>query len=141
MPLLALGCGGEAAEVTGVAGPVLHGCTANGYVDRRAPTASRSVFYGGAADAGALSYAPACMVIAPGQTVRFDGLERGTFSVHPLVPGPVQGVDAGALPNNPIVRADDGRAAVEVRFDAAGVYPYHCEYHQPSMAGVIVVRP
>lgn len=134
------GCGDESGSDNGVAGPALNGCTTNGYTDRTATTASRTVFFGGGGDSPGLGYSPRCMVIAAGQTVRFDGAGTGTFSAHPLLPGPVSGTDAGTLPTNPIVRTDTGTAPVDFTFATAGVYPYHCEYHQPGMAGVIVVR-
>lgn len=137
------GCGDDGAP--GVGGPALNGCRSEDYVDLRAPSADRTIGFGGGRGSGPFAYFPRCAVIAPGQQVVFDGESSGTFNVHPLAAGAISdsgaSLDAGTSPN-PIPRLGDGAGSrATVTFPAAGDYPYHCEYHRPSMAGVIVVRP
>lgn len=111
---------------------VVHGCTA--FDDQTASGAARRVSFGSANGSPPLGYAPKCLAISAGQSVTFTG----NFSVHPLVPGEYQG-DAGAA-NNPITRTDMGSADTTFQFPAPGLYPYYCDYHAPTMVGVVQVR-
>lgn len=137
------GCGDGAPPAVG--GPALNGCRSEDYVDLRAPQGDRTVGFGGGRGSGPFAYLPRCVVIAPGQSVTFEGGVSGTFNVHPLAPGALSdtgaALDAGTVPS-PIPRLGDGAGSqATVQFPTAGEYPYHCEYHRPTMAGMIVVRP
>jgi len=140
--LLLTACGDEAAP--GVTGPALNGCRSEDYVDLRGASDDRTVGFGGGRGSGPFDYLPRCVVIAPGQSLTFEGGTAGTFNVHPLAPGALSdtgvSLDAGTEPN-PIPRLGDGAGSrATVAFPTAGIYPYHCEYHRPSMAGMVVVR-
>ena len=112
--------------------PSLHGCASTSFVDRRA--GSRDIGFGTSLGSPALGYSPNCMIIAAGQSAKWVG----NFDTHPLVGGEHNGT-AGTMPN-PIGRHDTGSAAVEVTFGTAGLYPYYCDYHAPTMVGVIWVQ-
>ncbi len=64
--------------------------------------------------------------IRPGQIVRWVNLDPLDHSITFDVPGAV----SGPLP---------AKGSYAVKFDRAGVYPYHCTPH-PFMKGVVVVR-
>jgi plastocyanin len=78
------------------------------------------------------------MIIAAGQTVRFEG----SLSAHPLAPGNADDEAAGS-PNNPITATSSGNS-VEFTFDEPGTFAYFCELHSfgagMGMAGAIHVR-
>ncbi len=134
--VLGSGCGDDApAPADNV--PVYNGCTGSLYVDRSAPSANRTVSFGGANGSGPFAYSPPCITIAAGQTVTFEG----SFNVHPLGPGTSPTVDPGA-PNTPIPRlSSDAMPRVMVTFPAPGLYPYLCELHyMGGMNGVVRVR-
>jgi plastocyanin len=137
LSLTFLGCGGTETPT----GPALNGCTDALYIDRSAPSASRTVAFGGFQGSPALGYSPPCISIAVGQTVTFAGGPSG-FGTHPLNrgTGPTQR-DTGTA-GNPIPRVDDGnRTDVAVAFPAPGLFPYHCEFHfGGGMYGVVRVR-
>lgn len=140
------GCGDETpATMNSVdAGPVYNGCTAAMFVDRTAASAARTVGFGGAEGSGALAYAPRCMTVSAGQTVTFTGSGPSAFGGHPLSPGVVSNGSTpanpmGGSPGNPIPRTTAGQM-ITVTFPTAGLYPYDCELHEPSMSGVILVR-
>lgn len=119
--------------MTGDAGPpAIHGCSASSFIDRR--TGSRDIGFGTELGSPALGYTPQCMIISVGQSAKWVG----NFSTHPLVGGEYNGT-AGTTPN-PIARHDTGSTPVEVTFNAAGLYPYYCDYHAPTMVGVIWVQ-
>jgi plastocyanin len=118
------------------AGRVLNGCTSAMFTDRTAPSASRTVSFGGANGSDEFAFAPACVTIAAGHTVSF----QGPFYLHPLSPGTGPSTTGNGSPNNPIPRTAAGEA-LEVRFPAPGLYPFYCEMHRASgMAGVVWVR-
>jgi plastocyanin len=75
--------GGAAEDVI----PDFNGCTTAAYEDRRAPGASRTI----AIASMGLSFTPKCLLIAVGQTVRWEG----ALSAHPLAPGNSDHPDAG----------------------------------------------
>jgi plastocyanin len=82
-----------------------------------------------------LSYAPKCLKVAPGTTVKF----AGSFMAHPLEPSKKR----GDMPN-PIPSTSTGMET-SVKFDNAGYYAYYCRFHGPAddgsfMAGVIWVK-
>ena len=116
------------------AGPVIHDCTAADSVDRTSATADRRIGFGTALGSGAVSYSPSCIVIATGQSVTFVG----NFNTHPLVGGQFNG-DAGS-PNNPIGRHDTGNADLPIAFATAGLFPFYCDLHAPTMVGVVKVQ-
>jgi len=109
----------------------IHGCTEAMYVDRRT-TGERVVTFGGVVGS---SYSPRCMIVSAGQMVNFSG----PFTSHPLRTGVTPGSSATGTTPNPIADTDSG-SSVSFTFAAPGIYPYHCNFHQPSMAGVILVR-
>lgn len=114
--------------------PMFHQCTTEMYADRSAPTAERTIEFGGATTP--FSYSVPCMIIAAGQTVRF----QGSFIGHPLEHG-VSPADMNAgSPNTPIPRLSEGMMT-DVTFPTAGTYPYFCQMHYlAGMTGVIHVR-
>lgn len=124
--------GADGSEVI----PEFNGCTSELFVDRSDTAAMRIVSFGGRNGSDEFGYAPACITIAAGETVRFSG----DFSTHPLSPGSgPHGLNAGT-PGNPIPRTPSG-FMVDVAFPAVGTYPYFCEMHVASgMAGVVHVR-
>lgn len=79
-------------------------------------------------------YSPACIRIKKGMSVTFEG----NFAAHPTVGGTV-----GAPPmpdlSSPIKQTMSGTSAT-FTFDLVGTYPYYCEYHAPTMAGVVFVE-
>ena len=124
---------GAASSDGGAALPaVFHGCTTEAFVDRRG--GEREIAFGTAMGSPALGYSPMCLIISAGQSATFVG----NFSVHPLVPGEYRGT-GGTLPT-PIIRRDSGSDNDVVTFQRAGLYPYFCDNHAPTMAGVIWVR-
>jgi plastocyanin len=112
----------------------LNGCTASEYEDLSAEDAERIVEIA----AAGLSFTPPSMIIAAGQTVRFEG----SLSAHPLAPGNADDAAAGS-PDNPITATSSGNS-VEFTFDTAGTFAYFCELHSfgagMGMAGAIHVR-
>lgn len=113
--------------------PVLHDC--RDFEDRSAPDAERTVIFGGAAT---YAYEPACMRVAPGQSVTFSG----RFTHHPLAPGrsPLRPLDPPGASDTPMVAVEEGMTAT-VTFPTAGDYPYHCPVHDRlGMWGVVRVE-
>jgi plastocyanin len=122
--------GGAPEAPTG--GPLaINGCKANGYEDRSADDADRTVLIA----AEGIVYTPRCMRIARGQTVHWEG----RLSAHPMSPGNADDEAAGS-PRNPIVPTSTG-SSVDFTFENAGTFPYHCEVHSSGagtgMAGAI----
>lgn len=125
---------GGTAPDTGDAGPpALHGCV--DFVDRRAPDAERVVRFD---SSPSLAYTPACLLVARGQSVVFEG----PFSRHPLTPGRVPGREdepEGTSPS-PIPAVEEG-THVEVPFADPGRFPFFCPIHAASgMVGVVAVE-
>jgi plastocyanin len=111
-------------------------CTYRAYIDRSAAAAVRTVEFGGTGASSEYTYAPACIVVAPGQSVQFEG----NFGAPPLSPGISETDTTAGSPNNPITRTADGTSRA-VAFPARGIYPYFCETHQQAgMAGAVWVR-
>jgi plastocyanin len=80
-------------------------------------------------------YAPACLEVPAGTTVRFEG----DFASHPLSPSALR----GTRPGSPITNASAG-ASASFRFSAPGFYAYFCSFHGTlddgtGMAGVVQV--
>ena len=130
----AIGCGSSSPGTIGLQ-PGINGCT--NFPDMSGPGEMRNINFGG--NLGNI-YAPPCMGIGIGQSVRFIG----SFDAHPLRPGlaPSQqgGPDAGS-PNNPIQATSSGTSVVPFMFPSAGVYPFYCSQHQgQGMFGAIQVR-
>lgn len=136
-----IGCGGDDGggtpppttdDLGAAAG--LNGCDAGEYVDRSEASAERRIGFGSALNSPAFGYSPACITISAGQSVTFVG----NFANHPLVPGVATG--GGASANNPVQEQRSGSADYMVSFPTAGFYPYFCDVHKPTMAGVVRVR-
>ena len=130
----AIGCGSSSPGTIGLQ-PGINGCT--NFPDMSGPGEMRNINFGG--NLGNI-YAPPCMGIGIGQSVRFIG----SFDAHPLRPGlaPSQqgGPDAGS-PNNPIQATSSGTSVVPFMFPSAGVYPFYCSLHQgQGMFGAVQVR-
>lgn len=115
--------------------PNFNGCTAADYEDRSAANAERVI---GIATEG-LTFTPSCLIIAVGQTVRF----QGSLGSHPLAPGNPDHPEAGSA-DSPIIATDSGQS-VDFTFENPGTFPYYCELHAfgdgQGMAGVVHVRP
>jgi plastocyanin len=113
--------------------PALHGCA--DFADRTAPDAERVVRFD---SSPSLAYTPACIRIARGQSVAFEG----PFSRHPLTPGRVPGREdepPGTEPT-PITAVEAGLRA-EFTFPEPGLFPYFCPIHAASgMVGVVAVE-
>ncbi len=111
----------------------LNGCTDTSYQDASAPTATRTVQFGGGLG---LAYSPKCLSIAAGQQVTFSG----EFGLHPLTSGSAPGTPPGGATPNPIARPASG-TTVTVNFPTAGDFPYFCGSHFGSgMYGVVRVK-
>jgi plastocyanin len=112
--------------------PAINGCTSADVIDRRAPTADRTVEF---AD---FAYLPRCIRIRAGQSVTFSGI----FASHPLVGGEVAGGVKTPDPTSPIPSVDTGELQ-DVPFAAAGTFPYYCDNNavDHAMAGVVFVDP
>jgi len=124
---------GSESSGGGLAIPEWNGCTTVDYDDRSADDADRTI----AIAQQGLTYTPKCMIVAPGQTVRWEG----SLSAHPLASGNANDGAAGS-PDNPIVATSTG-SSVEFTFPDAGTFPYYCELHSfgdgEGMAGVVHV--
>lgn len=82
------------------------------------------------------AYTPRCMTIHAGQAVTFNG----DFSGHPFAPGVAASSTGTGSANSPITETKTGSSA-SFTFPAAGVYPYHCEYHSGNgMFGAVRVE-
>lgn len=82
------------------------------------------------------TYTPRCLAIKAGQTVTFNG----DFSGHPFAPGVAASSTGTGSAGSPITATKTGTSAV-FTFPAAGVYPYHCEYHSGNgMFGAVRVE-
>jgi plastocyanin len=82
-------------------------------------------------------YAPACLKVAKGATVKFTS----DFAMHPLEPSKTRGNTA----DNPIMKTTTGTEA-SFTFSKPGIYGYFCGFHGVSdngknMAGAIWVTP
>jgi plastocyanin len=112
----------------------LNGCSADAYEDHSDPSAERVIQIA----ANGLTFTPKCLLIAPGQTARFEG----SLSSHPLAPGNPENPNAGSA-HTPIIATSSGMS-VEFTFDSAGIFPYFCELHAfgngMGMAGAVLVR-
>lgn len=108
----------------------INGCSAAAIVDRTAVGADRTVTFAG------LTYTPACMRIAVGQSVTFSG----SFAAHPLVGGSIVGGVRAPDATSPITSTSSGSSAA-FTFATAGAYPYYCDVHGPGgMTGVVFVQ-
>ena len=82
------------------------------------------------------TYTPRCLTIKAGQTVTFNG----DFSGHPFAPGVAASSTGTGSAGSPITETKTGNSAA-FTFSAAGVFPYHCEYHSGNgMFGAVRVQ-
>ena len=114
-----------------------NGCGPADFVNRTAPTASRTITFGGTTGS---VYSPRCLWVADGQTVTFNG----DLTMDPLVPGTAPGLTAtdppGATPS-PIMTTSTG-VGVMVTFPMGveGIYPFYSQTHGATgMYGAILV--
>lgn len=77
-------------------------------------------------------FEPAEFSIAKGQTVTFIAKNEGT-AIHNMS---ILGTE---MKTEPIVQPG-GESSFEVRFDNAGTFDFHCDYHLPDMVGEITVK-
>jgi len=110
-------------------GMMVNGCE-QGTAEDHTADANTKVAVGGAG----FTYSPACIRIKKGSTVTFEG----AFASHPTVGG-LAGPPPAPDSSSPIKQTNTG-TSVTFTFDTAGNYPYYCEYHLPSMAGVVFVE-
>lgn len=110
-------------------GMAINGCM-QGMAEDHTADANTKVTVGGAG----FTYSPACIRIKKGASVTFEG----TFASHPTVGG-LAGPPPTPDSSSPIKQTNSG-TSVTFNFDTAGNYPYYCEYHLPSMAGVVFVE-
>jgi len=113
---------------------MLNGCETADYVDRSEQAADRIINFGGEAGSPPLGYSPSCILISAGQAVTF----QGNFNTHPMSPGTVEG--SGESLNTPVQKRGTGSDPYQVTFPTAGLYPYYCDYHRPTMIGVVRVK-
>ncbi|HYQ43332.1 MAG TPA: plastocyanin/azurin family copper-binding protein [Polyangiaceae bacterium] len=130
----AAGQGGSGEEPADTI-PTFNGCAAADYEDQSALSGALVIQIA----ANGLNFSPRCLLIAAGQTVRFEG----SLSAHPLAPGNPAHADAGSA-DGPI-RATSSGSSVEFTFPTPGTFPYYCELHSfgegEGMAGVVHVKP
>ena len=83
------------------------------------------------------AYAPPCVKIRPGRTVRW----LGDFSFHPLRPGLVVGNTTQSQPGNPIPALDAGTTSGQISFPDAGAWGFYCNFHWQTnaMYGAVIV--
>lgn len=114
----------------------VNGCTTADAVDRRKPTADRSVEF------GPYFYSPQCIRIAAGQSVTFAATEGSSFLGHPLTGGEVVGETKVPDATSPIGSVTDG-VIVDIVFPSPGTFPYYCDAHGVlfGMTGVVFVDP
>jgi plastocyanin len=111
----------------------LNGCAADMFVDG---SNAATVDFGGASGSPLFGYAPACLRVPAGASVRFVG----DFSVHPMSPGTSPTATTAGSANNPIEPTDMGSSS-SVTFPTVGTYPYFCQMHYAAgMAGVVLVQ-
>ncbi|MEY4514659.1 MAG: hypothetical protein RLZZ450_6781, partial [Pseudomonadota bacterium] len=128
--------GGATAPDGRVVAPfaTLNNCSETDYVERSAESESRVIQI---APTG-LAFAPKCMTIVAGQSVRWEG----SLTAHPLAPGNADSATVGS-PGSPIKTTTTG-TSVEFSFPTPGSYPYYCELHSfgpgDGMSGVVHVR-
>lgn len=83
-----------------------------------------------------LAYAPKCIRISAGSSVKF----QSNFVSHPLVGGEVVGVTEMPDPGSPIPATSMGMELV-VDFPDAGAYGYYCDVHSGAgMVGAVFVE-
>jgi plastocyanin len=80
------------------------------------------------------SFSPPCLKVPAGTDVTF----AGSFAEHPLEAGDV-GPPATTDPNSPIKPTSSG-ASVTFTMATPGTYPFYCMFHDPTMAGAILVE-
>ena len=97
-----------------------------GYVKKRPDAAS------GRWEVSVYQFSPATVIVRQGERVTLEmvGINGAKHSVH---------IDK-YVPNHAVVkRGEIGR--VKFTADTPGIYKIHCEEHQPSMEGTLVVLP
>jgi plastocyanin len=122
---LVAGCGSDGSSNGGDGGgSEICGCTEATADDLTAQT-TVTVNFGGTLGS---SYAPKCILVAPGTSVSFEG----EFSTHPL--------SATVGSGNPITHTTSGTTAA-FTFTQAGAYGYECDVHAASgMCGAVYVQ-
>lgn len=105
-------------------GSALNGCKETDFVDMSGPTAMRNITW-------TFNPTPACIQIAPGQSVSWSTVGMADFGTHPLQP-------FGGDTNNPIMPTSTGMM-VSFAFPNAGNFGFHCGVHA-SMEGVVRVK-
>jgi plastocyanin len=116
-------------------GAVVNGCDPRFAMDLRGQ-AEVVVRFGVAPDI--FDYAPECIAVSPGTTVRFQG---GTFDFHPLVGGEIVNGTPQPDPASPFGRTTTGTTK-SFALPSPGVFPYYCDNHyQLQMWGAVVVLP
>ncbi len=127
--------GGLAASIAACGSATLNNCKT--FVDRSGPNDDRTVQFGGTLG---LAYSPACIEVASGQTVTFEG----DFSVDPIAPGTPASAGAGS-PNNPIGAVSPANTTAPFPFagGSGSLYPYYCPTHvtgNENMFGVVKLK-
>ncbi len=120
--------GGGGGDAGGGGGTAVNGCTAADFAanDLSAAGAARVItFPTGAAPA---QYTPACITIAAGQTVTWNG----AFASHPLQ-------QSGGDPTMWITTTSTG-TTVNFGFPVGGTYGFDCQFHPSVMKGAIFVK-
>ena len=124
------------AQPTTTTLPSLNGCTSADALDRRAPTADRTVEF------GPYFYAPQCIRIRAGESVTFSATDGSSFAGFPLQGGEIAGGTAVPDPSSPIGLVSDGTIA-DIVFPSAGTFPYYDDQYGTlfGMTGVVFVDP
>ena len=88
-------------------------------------------------DFACCAYAPPCVKIRPGRTVRW----LGDFTFHPLRAGLVTGGSTQSQPGNPIPAVDSGTNSGQISFADAGSWGFYCNFHwaTDAMYGAVIV--
>ncbi len=120
--------GTDAGGGGGGGGETVNGCSAADFAmnDLSAASAARVIaFPTGAAPA---QYTPACITIAVGQSVTWNG----AFASHPLQ-------QSGGDPSMWITTTNTGSTA-NFSFPVGGTYGFDCQFHPTVMKGAIFVK-
>ncbi|MBT9560238.1 MAG: hypothetical protein IV100_29685 [Myxococcales bacterium] len=111
----------------------LNGCTIGTATDQTGLFFSSVLFPN-----GNLTYAPKCLKVKVGTSVRFSG----SFISHPMIGGVISGQSATPADSGPFVPVSNIGTAKDFLMSTVGHFPYYCQPHGTlGMNGVVFVVP